>query len=98
MTTCRVPAATYRIQFTPGFGFADALALIPYLHALGVSDLYASPFFRARQGSLHGYDVTDHSTVNPEFGTEGGPGNACARAHAARHGTPDGCRPESHGD
>ena len=70
MTTCRVPAATYRIQFTPGFGFADALALIPYLHALGVSDLYASPFFRARRGSLHGYDVTDHTTINPEFGTE----------------------------
>ena len=70
MTTCRVPAATYRIQVTPGFGFADALALIPYLHALGITDLYASPFFRARQGSLHGYDVTDHSTVNPEFGTE----------------------------
>ena len=70
MTTCRIPAATYRIQFTPGFGFADALALIPYLHALGITDLYASPFFRARQGSLHGYDVTDHSTINPEFGTE----------------------------
>src|SRR2546427_11269801 len=70
MTTCRLPAATYRIQFTPGFGFADALALIPYLHALGVSDLYASPFFRARRGSLHGYDVTDHTTINPEFGTE----------------------------
>ena len=70
MTTCRVPAATYRIQFTPGFGFADALALIPYLHTLGITDLYASPFFRARRGSLHGYDVTDHSTINPEFGTE----------------------------
>ena len=41
-----------------------------YLHALGITDLYASPFFRARQGSLHGYDVTDHSALNPEFGTE----------------------------
>src|SRR5438034_11703843 len=70
MRTCRIPAATYRIQFTPGFGFADALALIPYLHALGITDLYASPFFRARQGSLHGYDVTEHSTINPALGTE----------------------------
>jgi hypothetical protein len=31
MRTCRVPAATSRIQFTLGFGFADALALIPGL-------------------------------------------------------------------
>src|SRR4029453_11212152 len=57
MPTCRVPAATYRIQFTPGVGFADALAFIPYLHALGITDLYASPFFRARLGSLPDYDV-----------------------------------------
>ena len=70
MSPCRIPIATYRLQFTPGFGFADALALVPYLHALGITDLYASPFFRARQGSLHGYDVTDHSAINPEFGTE----------------------------
>ncbi len=39
MTTCRVPAATYRIQFTPGCGFADALVLIPYLPALSMTDL-----------------------------------------------------------
>ena len=39
MTTCRVPAATYRIQFTPGCDFADALACIPYLPALGMTDL-----------------------------------------------------------
>ena len=70
MTTCRIPVATYRLQFTPDFGFADALPLIPYLHALGFTDLYASPFFRARRGSLHGYDVTDHSSINPELGTE----------------------------
>ena len=39
MTTCQVPAATYRIQFTPGCGFADSLALILYLPALGMTDL-----------------------------------------------------------
>jgi (1->4)-alpha-D-glucan 1-alpha-D-glucosylmutase len=70
MTTCRIPVATYRLQFTPDFGFADALPLIPYLHALGITDLYASPLFRARRGSLRGYDVTDHSSINPELGTE----------------------------
>ncbi|HEY5867642.1 MAG TPA: alpha-amylase family glycosyl hydrolase, partial [Candidatus Tectomicrobia bacterium] len=70
MSPGRIPTATYRLQFTPDFGFADALSLVPYLHALGITDLYASPFFRAQQGSLHGYDVTDHSTINPECGTE----------------------------
>jgi (1->4)-alpha-D-glucan 1-alpha-D-glucosylmutase len=43
---------------------------VPYLHALGITDLYVSPVFRARQGSTHGYDVTDHTTINPELGTE----------------------------
>jgi (1->4)-alpha-D-glucan 1-alpha-D-glucosylmutase len=70
MTVCRMPIATYRLQLTPSFGFADAQALVPYLHCLGITDLYASPFCRARYGSPHGYDVTDHSTINPELGTE----------------------------
>src|SRR6266705_1729780 len=70
MTVCRMPIATYRLQLTPNFGFADAQALVPYLHLLGITDLYASPFCRARCGSSHGYDVTDHSTINPELGTE----------------------------
>jgi (1->4)-alpha-D-glucan 1-alpha-D-glucosylmutase len=43
MSPCRIPTATYRLQFTPDFGFADALSLVPYLHALGITDLYASP-------------------------------------------------------
>jgi (1->4)-alpha-D-glucan 1-alpha-D-glucosylmutase len=70
MTVCRMPIATYRLQLTPNFGFADAQALVPYLHLLGITDLYTSPFCRARCGSSHGYDVTDHSTINPELGTE----------------------------
>lgn len=44
--------------------------LIPYLHMLGVTDLYASPLFMARKGSTHGYDVTDPTRLNPELGTE----------------------------
>jgi len=48
--------------------FADAAALVPYLDALGVSDLYLSPVFRARPGSPHGYDVVDHATLSPELG------------------------------
>src|SRR5690606_25996599 len=44
--------------------------LVPYLHALGISDLYASPILLATPGSTHGYDVCDPGKLNPELGTE----------------------------
>lgn len=69
MQNVRIPRATYRLQFTPTFGFSDALRLLPYLHRLGISHIYASPITRARTGSTHGYDVCDPKTVNPELGT-----------------------------
>jgi (1->4)-alpha-D-glucan 1-alpha-D-glucosylmutase len=65
-----VPLATYRLQLTAGFGFDDAAAAVPYLHALGISHLYASPFLKARAGSSHGYDVVDYDALNPELGGE----------------------------
>jgi (1->4)-alpha-D-glucan 1-alpha-D-glucosylmutase len=65
----RIPTATYRLQFTPEFGFRKARSLLGYLRELGISDLYASPIFRARKGSTHGYDVVDHGELNPELGT-----------------------------
>jgi (1->4)-alpha-D-glucan 1-alpha-D-glucosylmutase len=65
----RVPLATYRLQFHKAFTFRDATALLPYLDALGVSDLYASSYLTARPGSLHGYDIIDHNSLNPEIGT-----------------------------
>ncbi len=64
------PRATYRLQFTAAFHFADAAALAPYLARLGISHVYASPVFAARPGSTHGYDVTDPNRFNPELGTE----------------------------
>lgn len=64
-----VPAASYRIQFGPGFGFPAARKLVPFLHRLGVSHVYSSPIFAARKGSTHGYDVTNPLTLNPELGT-----------------------------
>jgi (1->4)-alpha-D-glucan 1-alpha-D-glucosylmutase len=67
-----VPLATYRLQFSPSFGFDDAAAIVPYLKALGISHLYASPFLKARSGSTHGYDIVDHNSLNPEFGGEAG--------------------------
>jgi (1->4)-alpha-D-glucan 1-alpha-D-glucosylmutase len=65
----RLPEATYRLQFHAGFTFRDALALVPYLADLGISHCYASPYLKARPGSLHGYDIVDHNTLNPEVGT-----------------------------
>ncbi len=67
----RVPGATYRIQFRRDFGFARAADLAPYLAALGVTDLYASPLFRARPESTHGYDVVDPRTLDPRLGAAG---------------------------
>ncbi len=64
------PRATYRLQFRREFGFRDATAIVPYLASLGVSHVYASPFLKARPGSTHGYDITDHSRLNPELGTD----------------------------
>jgi (1->4)-alpha-D-glucan 1-alpha-D-glucosylmutase len=64
------PAATYRLQFNRSFTFQQAADIVDYLNDLGISDVYASPFLMARPGSLHGYDVTDHSRFNPEIGDE----------------------------
>jgi (1->4)-alpha-D-glucan 1-alpha-D-glucosylmutase len=62
--------ATYRLQLRAGFGFNEAATIAPYLSNLGVSHVYLSPFFKARPGSAHGYDITDHAELNPELGTE----------------------------
>ncbi len=66
----RLPRATYRLQFSPAFTFADAAQQVPYLYALGISDCYASPYFQAGVGSPHGYDVIDHNALNLELGGE----------------------------
>jgi (1->4)-alpha-D-glucan 1-alpha-D-glucosylmutase len=68
--TTPIPVSTYRVQFGPHFRFSDGEAIVPYLDALGVGWLYASPYFRARPGSEHGYDVVDHNHLNPEIGSE----------------------------
>lgn len=64
------PSATYRLQLNHNLTFDQAARLVDYLHELGVTDIYASPFLMARPGSLHGYDVTDHALLNPEIGDE----------------------------
>ena len=63
-------SSTYRMQFHKNFTFQDAIRITPYLHALGITDAYASPYLKAVPGSTHGYDVIDHSRLNDEVGTD----------------------------
>jgi (1->4)-alpha-D-glucan 1-alpha-D-glucosylmutase len=67
-----IPIATYRLQLTKDFDFNKAAQVVPYLKALGITHLYASPFMKARKGSTHGYDVVDHTRLNPELGGDAG--------------------------
>ncbi|HXH46090.1 MAG TPA: malto-oligosyltrehalose synthase [Bradyrhizobium sp.] len=67
-----IPLATYRLQLTADFDFDKAAAVVPYLKALGITHLYASPVMKARKGSSHGYDTVDHGQFNPELGGEAG--------------------------
>src|SRR5262245_43205281 len=64
-----IPVALYRLQFNKEFKFSQATELVPYFASLGISHCYASPYLRARPGSLHGYDIIDHERLNPEIGT-----------------------------
>ncbi len=65
----RIPTATYRLQFHNDYTFTNARSIVAYLSELGISDIYASPIFKARAGSTHGYDVVDPTQLNPELGT-----------------------------
>lgn len=78
--------STYRLQLRgpasgAAFTFADAEKLIDYFAELGVSHLYLSPILTAGEGSSHGYDVTDPTTVSAELG---GPDGFRRLAEAAR--------------
>ena len=71
MTSSRSPIelrATYRLQLSSDFVFADARGLVPYLRDLGISHLYLSPSLQARRGSTHGYDVVDPRHFSRELG------------------------------
>ena len=65
-----IPRATYRLQLNRDFTFEQARAIVPYLSALGISHCYISPCLKARPGSMHGYDIVDHNSLNPEIGTQ----------------------------
>ncbi len=76
--------ATYRLQLHEGFTFSDARRIVSYLADLGVSHLYLSPVLQAAPGSMHGYDVVDHSVVSVDLG--GRQGLESLADHAHQHG------------
>ncbi|WP_010534348.1 malto-oligosyltrehalose synthase [Brachybacterium squillarum] len=76
-----VPSSTYRLQLHAGFTTADAAALVPYLARLGVGHLFCSPVLQAAPGSMHGYDVVDHSRISEDIGGEDGLRALAATAH-----------------
>jgi (1->4)-alpha-D-glucan 1-alpha-D-glucosylmutase len=68
----KLQGVTYRVQFCPSFTFGDAERIVPYLHDFGITDVYASPVLRSREGSAHGYDMTDPCSFDPQLGGEKG--------------------------
>jgi (1->4)-alpha-D-glucan 1-alpha-D-glucosylmutase len=65
----RIPLSTYRLQFGGGFGFKEARSVVPYLNQLGISDVYASPIFRAHSDAANGYDIIDPTSLSPSLGS-----------------------------
>ncbi|MBF0515600.1 MAG: malto-oligosyltrehalose synthase [Nitrospirae bacterium] len=66
----KIPVCTYRLQLRGEFKFSAAAAIIPYLNELGISDIYASPYLKAKSGSAHGYDIVDPTEISEELGGE----------------------------
>lgn len=65
----KIPGTTYRLQLNKDFAFNSTVRIFKYLHKLGIHDIYLSPIWNARNGSMHGYDVVEPSELNPELGT-----------------------------
>lgn len=62
------PLSTYRVQLSPAFKLSDLEQIVNYLERLQIATVYAAPFFQAKEGSTHGYDVSDPFVINKEIG------------------------------
>jgi (1->4)-alpha-D-glucan 1-alpha-D-glucosylmutase len=82
----RIPSSTYRLQLHKDFTFDDAAGIADYLRALGISHVYCSPYLQAAPGSMHGYDVVSHQTVNRELGGAEGHERFCKKLGEAKLG------------
>ena len=93
----RFPSSTYRLQLRAEFGFENAAAIVPYLAALGVGDMYRVSNITSTAGSPHGYDGIDPTRIDePRGGVAGFRALAAAaqerRArHARRHRAEPSC-------
>ncbi|GAB2873977.1 alpha-amylase family glycosyl hydrolase [Streptomyces mayteni] len=70
-------------QDSDGDGVGDlpgVIARLPYLAELGVDAVWLSPFFTSPQRDF-GYDITDHTDVDPLFGTLADADALIAEAH-----------------
>ncbi|WP_323959083.1 malto-oligosyltrehalose synthase [Arthrobacter sp. JZ12] len=79
----QAPKSTYRLQIRSSFDLSAAAELVPYLVELGVDWVYLSPVLTAEQGSDHGYDVTDPTSIDPERGGPEAFDTLCRTAHEA---------------
>lgn len=82
----RIPSSTYRLQLHNEFTFDDAAGIADYLHDLGISHVYSSPYLQAAPGSMHGYDVVDHTRVNEELGGADAHDRFCRKLGEAKLG------------
>ncbi|MES2092388.1 MAG: malto-oligosyltrehalose synthase [Actinomycetota bacterium] len=78
----RIPGSTYRLQIRESFDLNAAATIASYVHDLGADWLYLSPLLKAEEGSDHGYDVVDHSLVDPARGGRDGLARVSAAARA----------------
>lgn len=78
----RTPISTYRLQLGPDLTFDQVRAQLPYLDALGATDLYLSPILESAPGSTHGYDVVDHARVSEVMGGRAAFEKLATAAHA----------------
>lgn len=60
--------STYRLQISPAFTLRDAAQVLDHVQRLGADWVYLSPLLEAEPGSMHGYDVVDHSRVDASRG------------------------------
>ena len=80
------PVSTYRLQITAGFDLDAAAKIVGYIRDLGADWVYLSPLLKAEAGSDHGYDVVDHSLVDPARGGADALDRLAAAAHQAGRG------------
>ena len=76
-----LPVSTYRLQIRSSFDLDAAASVTDYLQSLGADWVYVSPILDATTGSDHGYDVVDHSRVDPERGGSEGLERLAKAAH-----------------